>query len=265
MRQVGDLLKSSIRSRDTISRLGGDEFGILMEHCKLEQAEQVAEHLRTLVENFRFAWEDRVFNIGVSIGLVPFTSTGLNSKDVLKLADAACYVAKDSGRNRIHIYLEDDSELARRHGEMQLIEQINRALAEDRLELYYQTIVPVAASPDAGEHVEVLVRMRDESGQSVAPSAIFAAAERYGVAPRLDRWIIERFFSFIENHPKHLEIASKFGINLSALSLSNSFRIGTACCCRCTFRSCGDSSCVRACFSMRYSFCIHARPCWALP
>jgi diguanylate cyclase (GGDEF)-like protein/PAS domain S-box-containing protein len=221
LRQLGDLLKNNVRTRDTLARLGGDEFGILMEHCNLQQAKRVAETLRKEIEEFRFGWEDRIFNVGVSIGLVPIASTGLNSIDVLKQADAACYAAKDAGRNRIHVYLEADSELARRHGEMQLIEQINRALAEERLELYAQTIVPVQGTSSGRAHYEVLVRMSDEAGQQIAPGAFLAAAERYGVSPRLDRHIIQRTFDHLWKNAGHLEDMALCSINLSGLSLSN--------------------------------------------
>lgn len=222
LRQLGELLKNNVRKRDTLARLGGDEFGVLMEHCNLQQAKRVAESLRKEIENFRFAWGDRIFNIGVSIGLVPIANTSLNSIDVLKQADAACYAAKDAGRNRIHVYLEADSELARRHGEMQLIEQINRALVDNRLELYGQEITRVDGTELDGNHYEILVRMNDEKGQSVAPSAFLAAAERYGVAPRLDRWITEQAFEHLQESQERLEELAMCAINLSGLSLSSS-------------------------------------------
>jgi diguanylate cyclase (GGDEF)-like protein/PAS domain S-box-containing protein len=221
LRQMGELLKNNVRKRDTLARLGGDEFGILMEHCNLQQAKRVAESLRKQVEDFRFGWGDHIFNVGVSIGLVPIGNTGLNSIDVLKQADAACYAAKDAGRNRIHVYLEADAELTRRHGEMQLIEQINRALADNRLELYCQNIVPVDGSRDQGLHYEVLVRMDDEKGKPVAPSAFLAAAERYGVAPRLDRWITAQAFEHLRENPALLDKVEQCCINLSGLSLGN--------------------------------------------
>jgi diguanylate cyclase (GGDEF)-like protein/PAS domain S-box-containing protein len=221
LRQLGDLLSSSFRRRDTLARLGGDEFGILMEHCSLQQAQHVAENVRKEIEAFRFAWETRVFSVGVSIGLVPISNTGLNSTDVLKQADAACYAAKDAGRNRIHTYLEADTELARRQGEMQLIEQLYRALENNSLELYYQNIVPVGADGASQIRYEILVRMRDEAGQSVPPGAFLVAAERYGVAPRLDRWVVENFFAFLAARPRILSSTSQFALNLSGLSLSN--------------------------------------------
>lgn len=222
LRQLGELLKNSVRKRDTLARLGGDEFGVLMEHCNLQQAERVAEGLRKQVENFRFGWEDRIFKIGVSIGLVPITNTGLNSVDVLKQADAACYAAKDAGRNRVHVYLEADTEIAHRHGEMQLIERLNSALTNNQLELYSQTITPVNGSASNGVHYEVLLRMNDDKGNPVSPSTFLAAAERYGVAPRLDRWVMEHVFAHLQDNPAFAERVTQCAINLSGLSLSNS-------------------------------------------
>ena len=221
LRQLGNLLKHAVRKRDTLARLGGDEFGVLMEHCNLQQAKRVAENLRKIIEEYRFGWEDRIFNVGVSIGLVPISNIGLSAADVLKQADAACYAAKDGGRNRIHVYLEADSDLARRHGEMQMIEQINRAMADNRMELYGQKIVPVKAADNPGAHYEVLVRMTDEQGVQINPEAFLAAAERYDVSPRLDRYIIEQVFSHLSNNPQQLEALSLCAINLSGLSLSN--------------------------------------------
>jgi diguanylate cyclase (GGDEF)-like protein len=221
LRQLGDLLSNSFRRRDTLARLGGDEFGILMEHCSLQQAQHVAENVRKEIEAYRFAWDTRVFSVGVSIGLVPISNTGLNSIDVLKQADAACYAAKDAGRNRIHTYLEDDAELAQRRGDMRLIEEIYKALENDRLELYCQSIVPVAGGKNGDTRYEILVRMQDATGQFVAPSAFLAAAERYGVAPRLDRWVVEHFFAFLAARPQILNATSQFALNLSGLSLGN--------------------------------------------
>lgn len=223
LRQLGELLKRNVRKRDTLARLGGDEFGILMEHCTLHQARKVAETLRDKIEHFRFAWDNRLFNIGVSIGLVPIAaSTGANSIEILKQADSACYAAKNGGRNRIHIYLEADTELARRHSEMQLIEQITEALENDRMELYAQSIVPLGADAEnEGTHLEVLVRMRDDRGLAVATDAFLGAAERFGNSPRLDRWIIQNVFDRLEQYPERLATLDTIALNLSGLSLSN--------------------------------------------
>ncbi len=192
-----------------------------MEHCDLNQAQRVAENVRRRIESFRFTWEGRVFNIGVSIGLVPIAHRGLDSIDILKQADAACYVAKDSGRNRIHVYLEEDSTLARRDGEIKMIEKIHRALEADRLELYYQPIVPVDSSGTDGAQYEVLVRMTDDSGNMLAPATFLAAAERYGVSPRIDRWVVSRLLRHLEDNPEHVSSLARCSINLSGLSLGD--------------------------------------------
>jgi len=217
LRQLGDLLHEQVRKRDTLARLGGDEFGVLMEHCSLQQAQRVANKLRQVIEDFRFAWEDRVFSIGVSIGLVPITALSVNTIEVLKQADAACYAAKDAGRNRIHTYTEDDSELARVHGEMQWVAKINEALEEDRFCLYAQQIVPLAQ--EGGEFYEVLLRMRNEGQELILPGAFLPAAEHYNLSTRLDRWVVDHALDWLMAEPVRLQRLSQLAINLSALSL----------------------------------------------
>lgn len=222
LRQIGSLLNRLVRRRDTLSRLGGDEFGILMEHCNLEQARRVANKLRQTIEEFRFAWEDRVFTIGVSIGLVPITSASVNSIEILKQADAACYAAKDTGRNRIQIYTVDDTELARRSGEMQWVTQINRALDEDRFCLYAQIITPIARPADEnGAHYELLLRMLDDDGKLIPPGAFLAAAERFNLSPRIDRWVIDRAVAWLLSEQGYAEALNYCAINLSGLSLGD--------------------------------------------
>ena len=221
LRQLGALLKETIRERDTLARLGGDEFGILMEHCPLKRARQVANALRKAIDNFVFVRDARNFRIGVSIGVVSINEASASLADVLSAADSACYAAKDEGRNRIHVYDEADVELARRHGEMQWVARIQDALAEDRFRLYCQPIVPVQSGDRAGEHYELLVRMEDEHGDIVLPGAFLPAAEHYNLAVKLDRWVIGTALKWLVLHPEHLEHLDLCGINLSGHSLGN--------------------------------------------
>ena len=221
LRQLGGVLHQSIRKSDTLARLGGDEFAVLMENCTLEQANRVATKVHRDIEEFRFVWEDRSFNLGVSIGLVPINETSINSIEALKQADAACYAAKDTGRNRIHIYKVDDSDLARRTGEMQWVARINHALEEDLFCLYAQSIVPIGAPEDKGEHYELLLRMLTDSRRVIQPGTFLSAAERFNLTPRLDRWIIDYFFNWLMDNPKRLERLSLCAINISALSLND--------------------------------------------
>jgi diguanylate cyclase (GGDEF)-like protein/PAS domain S-box-containing protein len=222
LRQLGTLLKDKVRKRDTLARLGGDEFGVLMEHCSLLQAERVAVAFREGIEEFRFVWEDKAFSVGASIGLVPITQGSGSITRVLSAADAACYAAKDKGRNRIHVYREDDAELAKRHEEMQWVSRVHWALEESRFRLCFQPIVPLATRPAEGAHYELLLRMEDEEGSIVHPSAFLTAAERYDLGPEIDRWVIRTAFEWLASHPEHLERLYLCEINLSGQSLGES-------------------------------------------
>jgi diguanylate cyclase (GGDEF)-like protein/PAS domain S-box-containing protein len=228
LRQLSEVLRAKVRRRDTLARLGGDEFGVLMEHCVLRQAERVANTLRKTVEDFRFSWENKTFSVGVSIGLVPVTSDTESVAGALSAADTACYVAKDQGRNRIHVYHPEDMELARRHGEMQWVARINQALEEDRFCLSVQPIRPLSELALAGDspapvvdgygYYEVLLRMRDANGRMVPPGAFLPAAERYSLSVKLDRWVVEKIFSWLDGHPEQLRRLTMCSINLSGHS-----------------------------------------------
>ncbi len=142
LKQITALLRSRVRRSDVLARLGGDEFGVLLEDCPLDQARRIAEEMRRTVREFRFCWREQIFEVGVSIGLVPIDSDSGDLAHVLSAADAACYVAKDSGRNRVHEYEIDDTLVAERYGEMQWIHRIHRSFEDKRFRLFYQLIQP---------------------------------------------------------------------------------------------------------------------------
>src|SRR5262249_4142534 len=152
-------------------RLGGDEFGILLEHCGAADAKRIAHALHELLQGSRFGWQDKSFSIGVSIGLVPIGHTGETLTSVLSAADSSCYAAKEQGRNRVHVYQANDSTLARRTGEMRWMPRIQQALEDERFCLYYQPIVPIAPNSPPEQHGEILLRMLDEEGRIVPPGA----------------------------------------------------------------------------------------------
>src|SRR5246500_5544364 len=218
--QVGALLKSKVRWRDTLSRLGGDEFGILLESCSLDEAMHTAETLREGVRNFRFTWEDRVFRLGASIGVVPITADNEDVASILSAADSACQAAKESGRNRVHSFAENDIELMRRRREMQWAARINAALEEGRFELYRMAISPLQRV-ETGAHYELLLRLKDETGRIVAPNDFIAAAERYGITPAIDRWVIENAFRWLVSEADEREKLLMCSINLSGQSLGD--------------------------------------------
>lgn len=218
--QVGALLKAKVRWRDTLSRLGGDEFGVLLESCSLDEAMRTAEGLREALRNFRFTWEDRVFRLGASIGVVPITADNEDVASILSAADSACQAAKEGGRNRVHSFAENDIELMRRRREMQWAARINAALDEGRFELYRMMIQPLQR-PEKGLHYELLLRMRDENGRMVSPNDFIAAAERYGITPNIDRWVIENAFRWLLSDSDEREKLDLCAINLSGQSLGD--------------------------------------------
>ncbi|HEC17457.1 MAG TPA: EAL domain-containing protein [Sedimenticola sp.] len=228
LRQLAILLHEKVRDRDTVARLGGDEFGVLLEHCPADHAQQIAETLRQAVKDFRFIWQDKVFSIGVSIGLIGITEVSSSVKEVLSAADMACYAAKDLGRNRIHVYTEGDAELALRRSEMQWASHITQALEEDRFLLYQQAILPAADDKTAGgggQQYEFLVRMRDKDGGLILPEVFIPAAERYSLMPALDRWVVNAACSHLAAlHDKTGRTGKPgpFFINLSGASLGDS-------------------------------------------
>ncbi len=189
LKQLATLIRSHIRYTDILSRLGGDEFGLILQDCSMDDARQVVEELRRTIRDFRFVWEEKTFEIGVSIGVVPIAVGCSNLATIMSAADSACTLAKEQGRNHIQIYQSDDKVVTQRHGERQWVHRISRALAEERFCLYFQRIMPL--TPAVGQvHGEVLLRMVDEQGQLVSPAAFIPAAERYKLMPAIDRWVI---------------------------------------------------------------------------
>jgi diguanylate cyclase (GGDEF)-like protein/PAS domain S-box-containing protein len=218
--QLGALLKSKIRWRDTLARLGGDEFGVLLESCSLDEAMQTAEVLRAAIDEFKFMWDDRSFRLGVSIGVVPITADNEDVAGMLSAADSACAAAKEAGRNRIHSFQENDIDLMRRRREMQWAARINNALEDNRFELFRQTIQPLQTE-ETGAHYELLLRMRDENGAIIAPGLFIEAAERYGITPSIDRWVITNAFRWLVSEADERERLVLCSINLSGQSFGD--------------------------------------------
>ena len=222
IQQISDLLSSIVRKRDTLARLGGDEFAILMEHCTLTQATRVAKDLLKAVESFRFVWEGKRFGLGVSIGVVPIDVGKGSVNDILSVADAACYAAKDAGRNRMHVYQADDDELSRRRGEMQWVARINNALEDNRFCLASQNIIYLGEDdPPRGKHYELLIRMLTDNGEIIPPGAFLPAAERYNLSVKIDRWVVNTIFHWLTENPEELEALDLCSINLSGHTLGD--------------------------------------------
>ena len=216
LKQLGARMRATVREADTVARLGGDEFGLLLEGCHLPQARNVAESILNMLRDFRFSWEDKLFDVGMSVGVVGITADSGNIADVLSMADSACYVAKEHGRNRIHIFEPDDRLLAQRRGEMQWLQQIQYALENDRFRLFYQPII--ALNQDQSTcYGEILLRLEGEN-ELILPNAFLPTAERYHLMPEIDRWVVRHALLQLQKYSQGLGEVY-FSINLSAQSL----------------------------------------------
>lgn len=221
LQQLASLMREKVRDRDILARLGGDEFGLLLEHCPLPKAEAIAESLRSAIRDFRFIWGDKAFDVGVSIGVVAIESNSGNMAYVLAAADAACYIAKDNGRNRLHVYQPDDEAIIQHHGQMQWVHRLASAFDSDSFELYAQPIAHVAGDRVVS-HYEILLRMRDENGKIIPPGAFIPAAERYNMMPTVDRWVIRRTLEMLRDAQGQLAFPPvECAINLSGQSLTD--------------------------------------------
>jgi diguanylate cyclase (GGDEF)-like protein/PAS domain S-box-containing protein len=191
LKQIAHVLAGKVRARDSLGRLGGDEFSLLLEGCPLDRARKIAEDLVATIHSLRFSWDEQVYAIGVSIGLVPVTHEAESTAQVLTRADVACYAAKDQGRNRVVAYHTDDGDSAHRHREMLRAASLRDALEKDRFCLYAQPIAALATDVDDTLHYELLLRLRSEAGELLPPGAFIPAAERYHLMGAIDRWVIE--------------------------------------------------------------------------
>jgi diguanylate cyclase (GGDEF)-like protein/PAS domain S-box-containing protein len=215
------LIKPRMREKDTFARLGGDEFGILLENCPANKALEIANELRKMIEEFRYASDDVIFNLGVSIGIVNLMDIwDIEAVDPLKLADTACYAAKDSGRNRVHVYEVNDEEFQKRQGEMSWVSKISSALDNDQFVLFYQPIVGIQGECKSG--IEVLLRMVDsKTGDTIPPGVFLPAAERYDLMEKLDRWVVKHTLDFFEQQADYLDAIDYCSINLSGQSIGD--------------------------------------------
>ena len=221
LQELAQLLLSSVRKRDTLSRLGGDEFGMLLENCPLENAVQIAEKLVETAGSYHFTRSDITFRQGISIGVVPIERDSTDSAAAMNAADSACFLAKQAGRNQVQIAHLGNRRLQLRHGQMQWLSRITNALKDNRLTLYFQPIVPCASTARHNKHLEILVRMIDDDGSIIAPGIFLPTAEKYNLTRNLDCWVIERALAWLSRESANSHWPIRIAINLSAQSVGD--------------------------------------------
>jgi diguanylate cyclase (GGDEF)-like protein/PAS domain S-box-containing protein len=222
LREVASLIKEAVRDSDTVGRIGGDEFALLLVGCPLEKARQIADDVVRSVSDFRFVWKDKIFNIGVSIGLVEIGRGGGAIEDIMNSADSACYVAKNLGGVHVHVYSAREEANARHSGEIQWLQKLQGALRDNKFELYYQPIVHAQIGGERGPALEVFVRLESENGQPAAPPAEFIrAAERYRLMPQVDRWVVQAVMSALGRGGMKLPEGRSVAINIAGQTLGD--------------------------------------------
>jgi diguanylate cyclase (GGDEF)-like protein/PAS domain S-box-containing protein len=219
LKQLVTVVQGRVRGDDTFARLGGDEFAIILKNCPIERAGGVATSFLNTVHDFRFVWEDKTFEVGVSIGVVPINAHSENIATVLSKADLACYAAKEAGRNRIYVLDDNDQIITSKQNEVHWTTHLLQAIEQQRLMLYRQPIVSL--QQDNIVHYELLIRMKDARGIIVSPGSFLPAAERYNLITQLDKWVIHKVLTHLAQHPPHPKSSGFFAINLSATSLND--------------------------------------------
>ena len=224
LRTLGPLLQKHLRHSDLLARLGGDEFGVLLQDCPEPVAKRIAKALREEVQDLGFTWEGKPFRVGLSIGQVNFSDDRWSLADLLTAADNACYLAKENGRNRIHLYRSDDQALANKFRQTRWVGRIREAFAENQFRLHCQPIVPTSSDSQAptekeGAHFELLLRLLDTGGKLIPPMAFIPAAERFNLMVNIDQWVLGTAFNQLDK--AGTERVGTCTINLSGASLGD--------------------------------------------
>ncbi len=222
LREVAALIKEAVRDSDTAARIGGDEFALLLSGCPLEKARQIADDVVRSVADYRFVWKDKIFSIGVSIGLVEIGRGVGSLEDIMSSADSACYVAKKQGGLHVHVYSAREEATARHSGDTMWLQRLQGALRDNKFELYYQPIVHTRSGSQTGPSMEVFVRLEAQHGQPAPPSGEFIrAAERYRLMPHVDRWVVQAVLAALGRGGLRLQPERRVAINISGQTLGD--------------------------------------------
>ncbi|MDI1310267.1 MAG: EAL domain-containing protein [Methylotenera sp.] len=220
LKEVSRIMQSCIRSSDLLARIGGDEFAVILHKCDLEQAMVIAKKICRSIDELRFNYDEHRFRIGASLGLVMVDKNCTSETSLMQAADSACYEAKRAGRNRVHLYFNDDGLKGAHREDVQWVSRIEQALEDEGFVLFYQRILPL--NHQGLEHAEILIRMKDTSGELIPPNAFLPAAERFHLITRIDSWVIAHTFEWMKQNAESLNHIETISVNLSGQSLGDS-------------------------------------------
>ncbi|MFQ6006283.1 MAG: EAL domain-containing protein [Woeseia sp.] len=226
LREVATLIKDQVRDSDYVGRIGGDEFGTLLIGCPIDKARQIAADICNAVADYRFVWQDKIFNIGISVGLVEISHMSGTLQDIISAADSACYVAKQRGRGQVHVYSARDEAIARERGDIQWLRRLQSALHEDGFALAVQPIIATGSGEETGPAVEVLIRMTDERGAAANTAEFLRPAERYQLMPQIDRWVVNAALAAVSAGEIKIPSRRSCAINLSGQTIGDEGFLG---------------------------------------
>lgn len=226
LREVAGLIKDQVRDSDFVGRLGGDEFGALLIGCPIDKARQIAQDICNAIADYRFVWKDKIFNIGISVGLVEISHVSGTLQDVMSAADSACYVAKQEGRGKVHVYSARDEAIARERGDIQWLRQLQEALHENKFVLAVQPIIAMAGGVDSGPSAEVLIRLPDGHGRTADTAEFLRPAERYQLMPQIDRWVVNAALTALSSGEIKIASGRSCALNLSGQTLGDESFLG---------------------------------------
>lgn len=220
IKQLAQKLNDVVMNRGILGRMGGDEFAAMLKGDEAASGYTVAKKLLNAVQEYRFIWDNRMFTLGVSIGLVNYREGIHSAEQIMSMADSACYLAKQNGRNQIHVYSSKDAQMQRYEEDLESLTLINNALEEDKFTLFFQHYQPLHKVSE-GHHYEILLRIQGDDGEVIPPIAFLPAAERYNLSAKIDRWVVNHYLSWLSENPQHQAELVRANINLSGLSLGD--------------------------------------------
>lgn len=225
LKEISTIFRQYVNGQDLLARIGGDEFCIIFRHQSLDEVTKRLDKLLLAISNYRFVYDDKLFFVGASIGVIEINESTQSAEALIKAADNACYKAKHLGRNRYFVFHDNDSQMAIDDSENQVLHALHHALQNDGFELYSQAIMPlnVPNEDKAGhlQHYEILLRLNAREGGLISPGLFIPLAERHGLMNKVDLWVVDNTLKTLESNPAHIDNVGKVAINLSGITLGD--------------------------------------------
>ncbi len=220
LRQVASLLRSGVRGRDTVARVGADEFAVLLEHCSGDQALRVAASLREAIRDFRFHWGKDAPDLSACVGVLNLPHGVRGAEVALAAGETACLRAKERGRNRVEVGGPEDA-VVHRQGAAHWVQKLNEALEQSRFRLFCQSIVPLRGrATGEAPHYELLLRMVDDAGELKPAGSFLPMAARYNMIAVTDRWVTRTALEWLATRT-HSDSPLLLEINLAQATVAD--------------------------------------------